>query len=164
MTKTDGQILARWQAKLSAVDCSPLEFFDLVQALVEEKEIPDILFSSVARREGGWLTPNRLYLRIRCGRLFFDVSAFVVGGSLIVGWWLHEDSHGVADLLAEIPIFNFILEKTTRAGSYYTVDFIEFFQRTIHDSILQAVDELSEENGLGILPDEARQPIWEEIW
>lgn len=164
MAIKDGQILARWQARLNGVACSSLEFFEIVQASVIAKELPNISFSYVTRREGGWLSPKRVYLRIRYRHLFFDVSAFVVGGSLVVGWWLHEDSHGVADLLAEIPGFGFVLEKTIRAATYYTVDFIDFFQRTIHESILRAIDELSEENGLGILPNEARQPVWEEIW
>lgn len=96
--------------------------------------------------------------------MYFDISAFVVGSSLIVGWWLHEDSPGVADLFAEVPGLGFLMEKTTRAVSYYMVDFIEHFQRTIHESILRIVDELSEVTGLEPMTDEARQPIWEEIW
>lgn len=135
-----------------------------MQNLVAEKELPDVSFSQIVRREGGWFSPRRRYLRIRYRKLFFDVSAFVVGSSLILSWWLQEDSPGIGDLLSEIPGFGLVLEKTTRAATYYTVDFIEFFQRAIHDSILRAVDELSEENGFGILPDEARQPVWEEIW
>lgn len=162
MAKSDGEILARWQTKLDGVDCSPLEFFELIQALVNEKDLPNISFSFINRREGSWFSPNRMYLRIQCQRLFFDVSAFVVGGSLITGWWLHKQSHGVANLLAEIPGFGFILNKTTHA--YYPVDFFEHFQRTVHESILRAVNELSKENELENLPDEARQPIWEEIW
>lgn len=164
MTKADGLILARWQTILGNTDISPLDFFGAVQAAVEEKELSDVSFSYITRREGGWFSSNRVYLRICCGRLFFDVSAFIVGSSLIIGWWLHEYSHGVADLLAEIPVVGLLVEKTTRAATYYAVDFIEHFQRAVHDSILQVVDELSEENGLTYLSAEARQPVQEEIW
>jgi hypothetical protein len=159
-----GNILARWQARLDNVNCSPLEFFEMVQLSVLEKELPNLSFSQITRNEGGWFSPQRIYLRIRCQKLFFDVSAFIVGDCLIVGWYLHEDASGVADLLAEIPGFGLLMKKTTHAATYYKVDFIEHFQRTVHESILRIIDELSEENGLQYLPDEARQPIWEEIW
>lgn len=164
MPRTDGIILARWQGRLENADCSPLEFFDLAQMEISEKGLPNLRFSQIVRREGGWFSPQRVYLRIRCRRLYFDVSAFVVGNTLILGWWLHEDAPGVADLLAELPGIGFLMGKTTHAVSYYTVDFIEYFQRAVHESILRVVDRLSEEAGLEPLSDEARQPIWEEIW
>lgn len=159
-----GNILARWQTSLENVACSPLEFYELVESSLIESEFPNLQFSQITRKEGGWFSPQRIYLRIRCRRLFFDVSAFVTGNSLIVGWWLHVDALGVADLLAEIPGFDFLMQKTSRAATYYRVDFIEYYQRTVHASILRVVDELSEETGLDNLRDGARQPIWEEIW
>lgn len=164
MAASHGQILARWQAKLIGVDCSPMEFFEMVENAVIERELPDVSFSLVMRREGGWFSPRRMYLRIRCRKLYFDVSAFVVGNSLIVGWWLHQALPGVADLFAELPGIGFILRKTTRAATYYAVDFIEYFQRAVHDSILRLIDDLTKENEAAFLPDEARQPVWEELW
>jgi hypothetical protein len=164
MPSAVGNILARWQTSLNSSTCTPLEFYDRVQRLLTNRELPEIKFSYVTRNEGGWFSPRRVYLRIRCERLYFDVYAFVAGTSLVVGWWLHLDEPGVADLLAEIPGFGFLIEKTARAVTYYQVDFIEFIERAIHDSILRIVDELSEEAGLESLPQEARAPIWEEIW
>lgn len=163
MPNPDGNILARWQTTLEGVACSPLEFYEMVENSLMECELPNLQFSRITRNEGGWFSPRRVYLRIRGERLYFDVSAFVVGNSLIVGWWLHQDSAGVGDLFSEIPVFSFLMEKTTRAATYYRVDFIEFFERAVHNSILRVVDELREENGLAYLPDEARVPVWEEI-
>lgn len=164
MPHSDGNILARWQTTLEMGVCSPLEFYEMIENSLTECELPNLQFSRITRNEGGWFSPRRVYLRIRWQRLYFDVSAFVVGNSLIVGWWLHQDSPGVGDLLSEISIFSFLMEKTTRAATYYTVDYVEFIQHAVHNSMLQVVDELREENGLGYLPDEARVPVWEEIW
>lgn len=164
MPKPDGDILARWQTTIETGACSPLEFYDRVENSLTECELPNLRFSRITRSEGGWFSPRRIYLRIRCQRLYFDVSAFVVGNSLIAGWWLHLDSPGVGDLLSELPIFSFLMEKTTRAATYYTVDYVEYIERAAHDSILRVVDQLREENGCGYLPDEARAPVWEEIW
>lgn len=165
MQKTDGNIVARWQATLENAECSPLEFYERVENSLTECELRNLRFSRITRSEGGWFSPGRTYLRIRfCRRLFFDVSAFIVGNAFIVSWWLHEDAPSVADLLAEIPGVGFLLEKTTRAATYYTVDYIEFTERAVHASILRVIDELSEENKLVPLSDEARIPVWEEIW
>lgn len=164
MPNSDENILARWQTSFENVVCSPLEFYESVENSLTECELPNLRFSQVTRNEGGWFSPRRVYLRIRYQRLYFDVSAFIAGNSLIVGWWLHENAPRVGDLLSEIPIFSFLMEKTTRAATYYTVDYVEYFERTVHASILRVVDDLSEQNGLAILPAEARVPVWEEIW
>jgi hypothetical protein len=164
MAMADGNILARWQTSLETSACSPLEFYDRVQRSLSERELPDLRFSHITRNEKGWFSSRRVYLRIRYQRLYFDVSAFVAGTSLVVGWWLHLEQPGIADLLAEIPGFGFLIEKTARAATYYQADFIEFVQRAIHDSILRVVDELSEDDDLEYLPAEARVPVWEDIW
>lgn len=164
MLKPNGTILARWQTILENIPCSPLDFYDRIESSLTEYELPDLLFSHCNRHEGGWFSPRRTYLRIRYQKLYFDVSAFVAGNALIVGWWLHENAPGIGDLLAELPILDFLMERTIRAATYYTVDYIEYFERTVHASILQVVDELAEENESAFLPDEARKPIWEELW
>lgn len=164
MPNSAGNILARWQTAQENVACSPLEFYEMVENSLTESELPSISFSQTTRNEGGWFSPRRIYLRIRYQKLYFDVSAFVVGSSLIISWWLHEDASGVTDLLAEIPGLSFLIEKTTRTATYYKVDYVEYFERTVHAAILRVIDELSEENGLSFLPDEARVPVWEEIW
>ena len=157
-------ILARWQTALENTACSPLEFYERVEQSLAERELPNLQFAQITRSEGGWFSPRRIYLRIRYQNLYFDISAFVVGSSLIVGWWLHEDSSGVSDLLTELPGFGFLIERTIRAATYYSVDYLEYLQKAVHDSVLHVVDELSEENGLALLTDENRQPIWEEVW
>lgn len=164
MPKPDGNILARWQTSLANTACSPLEFFNRVETSLIEGELPDLKISQINRREGGWFTPRRIYLRASYQKLYFDISSFVAGSSLVVGWWLHKDLPDVFDLLAEIPCLGFLIEKTTSAATYYTVDFIEYFERSVHNTILQVIDELLEESESAFLPDEARKPIWEELW
>lgn len=164
MSKTNGNILARWQTTIEKAACSPLEFYDRVECSLLDCELPDLRVLRITRNEGGWFSPKRIYLRIQYQRLYFDVSAFVIGRSLIVSWWLHKQSLSVADLLAEIPGFSFLLEKIIRAATYYAVDFTEHFQRTVHKAVLQVVDNVTEQTGFAPLLEEARQPVWEEVW
>lgn len=164
MPNTDGNILARWQTSLETAVCSPLEFYELVENSLIESALPNISFSQITRNEGGWFSARRIYLRIRYQRLYFDVSAFIIGDALIIAWWLHEDAPGISDLLAEIPGLGFLLKNTARAATYFRVDYIEYFQRTVHASVLRIVDELCEENRLPLLLNEERTPIWEDVW
>lgn len=164
MPNQNENILARWQTALATGVCSPLEFFDRVENSLTASGLPELKISRITRSESGWFAPRRIYLRVRYQKLYFDISAFIAGDSLIVGWWLHEDVSGITDLLAELPGFGFLIGKTIRAATYYTVDFIEYFQRALHNSILRVIDELSEENGIMLSPEENRQPLWEEIW
>lgn len=164
MSRTDGKLLARWSGKLDGAVVSPLEFYQMVEAELAESELPNISFSYICRREGGLFSTKRIYLRIRYKRLFFDVGAFFVGNALVASWWLHEDFPGVADLFAEIPVIGFFIEHTSRTATYYSIDRIEFIQKSIHQAILNIVDRLSKENNVTVLPVQEREPVWEEIW
>jgi hypothetical protein len=159
-----GQILARWRGELRGVDCSPLEFFERVWETVEATGFPGVRFSEIRRREGGLFSAERIYLRIRSGQMFFDVSSFVAGGTLVVGYWLHVDDPGLFELFSEIPGLGRLLEHAVRPATYYRVDLIQSFQHAVHDSILWVMDELSETNGIDLLPDTDRHPIWNEVW
>lgn len=157
-------ILARWRAQLHDVGCSPLDFLDLVQTSVEETLFPGIEFSNVLRREGSFFSLDRVYLRIRHDRLYFDVSAFVAGRTLSVSYWLHEDPPGLRDLFSEIPGLGAVLTHVLDRPTYYRVDAIETVQHLIHGAILSVCDRLAEETRNPVLPDEERQPVWEAIW
>ena len=164
MPFTDGQILTRWRTSLTDVDCSPLTFLELVREKVLATGIPEIRISPIVRREGGVLSYGRVYLRVRRGRLFFDVSAFLSGRFLVVGYWLHKDPPGIRDLFSEIPGLNFILERIVDPATYYRVDDVENFQHAVHDAIVGASDELSERNRVTQLLEDAVDPLWGEIW
>ena len=164
MPMDDHQILARWRAQLRDVECSPLNFLDLVGTAVEETLFPDIHLSNVLRREGAFFSADRVYLRIRHQRLYFDVSAFVAGRVLSVAYWLHEDPPGLRELFSEIPAMRAVLSHLLERPTYYRVDAIETFQHVIHDAILSVCDQLADERRNPLLPNEERQPVWEEIW
>lgn len=164
MPQPAGQIVARWRGELHGVDCSPLQFFERVAQAVEETGFPNIRFSEARRREVGFFSAERIYFRIRCEQLFFDVSAFVAGRTLVVGYWLHVDHPGLFELFSEIPGVGFLLDHLVRPATYYRVDLIQSFQHAVHDSIIHVMDELAERNGIDLLPENDRHPVWNEVW
>lgn len=165
MPLSDGKPLARWQATLDGVTtCSPLTFYQMVAEEILKRELPNVTFSQITRNEGGWFSARRIYLRIREGKLFFDLCAFPAGNSFVVSYWLHEASPGVIDLFAELPVIGFLIERTAQASTYFSVDYIEHFQRSIHKAVLTVVDRLTAEAGRARLPEEDRQPVWTEFY
>lgn len=157
-------ILARWRAQLQDAACSPLDFLDLVQTAVEETLFPGFDFTYVVRREGSFLSADRVYLRIRHDSMYFDVSAFIAGRTLSVSYWLHEDPPGITDLFSEIPGIGAVLTHVLDRATYYRVDAIETMQHVVHDAILSVCDQLAEEARNPILPANERQATWEAIW
>ena len=164
MPRSDGQLLARWRASVPAGEYTPLEFYSRVEEKLAEAEFDRLRFSEVARRERGLFAPRRVYLRIRCDHLFFDLSAFVAGNRLTVGYWLHADHPGIADLFSEVPGMRFAIDAFTGPATYFRIDFLEAFQHLVHDTILSVLDEMSEESGEVMLAGQERVPLWEEIW
>jgi hypothetical protein len=141
-----------------------MEFYRLVEAEIAASGLPDLRFSDIRRREGGWLSPYRMYLRVRYGPLFFDIGAIVAGNSLIVSWWLHRDAGGVMDMLAEIPVISLFLRRTIRAATYYKVDLIEHFQVIVHQAVSEVIRDLTEDSKLDYVPDEDGSLVREKIW
>ena len=162
MTTADGQILARWHGSLENPVCSPLEFLQMVEQEIIEKGLPNISFSYITRHEGGWFSPQRIYLRIKGYGLFFDITAFPEGNSLVVSWWLHRQDPNLIDLFSELPLIGYVLRKTIRAETYYTVDTVEHFQDSIAASVTKVLRNLDEQNGFEYSPD--TKPEWEGVW
>lgn len=161
MTRSVEQILARWHGSIENPIRSPLEFLQMVEQELNEKDLPNNSFSYITRQEGGLFSPRRVYLRIKGFGLFFDSSAFIDGNSLVVSWWLHREQPDLIDLLSELPVLGYVLRKTIRAETYYTVDIIEHFQHSVHESIVEVAKRLGEQTN-EYLPDSELE--WEGVW
>lgn len=160
MPNPNGTILSHWHISLENVMCSPLDFYQSVIDLIEQKGFPNINFTEITRNEGGWFSRHqRIYLRVRQNHLFFDICAFPMGNSFTISSWLQEGSPGTIDLFSEIPILGYVIEKTIHASNFYTVDTVMSFQRMVHNSVLQIVDELTDDFEMERIPNQFRQPI-----
>jgi hypothetical protein len=68
-----------------------------VELALKPREIPDYSVSRIDWNEGGILTARREYLRIKRGKLAFDLCAAPFGTGFFFSWWLAElpPSHAV---------------------------------------------------------------------
>jgi hypothetical protein len=69
---------------------SALDFYTAVEEAVKRREAPDLEFSHVEWNEKGVLSAKRTYLRVKRGRLNFDICAAPYGRGHFFSWWLAE--------------------------------------------------------------------------
>lgn len=81
-----------------------MEFYAAVEQALQPRQIPDLLTSRVDWKEGGLLSARREYLRVKRGKLAFDICAAPFGTGFFFSWWLAElpPAHG---LLYALVIF-----------------------------------------------------------
>lgn len=84
------RVLSNWHALFEDFQTSALDFYTLVEEAVKARDAPDITFERVEWSEGGVLTAKRTYLRVKRGRLSFDICAAPYGRGYFFSWWMAE--------------------------------------------------------------------------
>src|SRR5712671_2489074 len=83
-------VVAHWSKLYEGFHTSSEKFYDAVEDALERREVPGIAVSSLVLNEGGLLSPNRSYLRVRADRLIFDICAAPFGTGFFFSWWLAQ--------------------------------------------------------------------------
>jgi hypothetical protein len=135
-----GKLLSHWHQTVEDPGVTPLEFYELVVDAITDRALPNVLISAATWHEAGAFSSRRTYLRIRWGKLIFDISAAPFGNSIAVSWWLSEATPGLIDLLWEIPVLGSFLYGVVRPATFYAIDTAAAFQHAVHDSVLEAID------------------------
>lgn len=86
----DANVVSHWHHPIENFQTSTLDFYTAVEAALKPRQIPDYEVSRIDWREGGVLTARREYLRIRRGKLAFDLCAAPFGTGFFFSWWLAE--------------------------------------------------------------------------
>jgi hypothetical protein len=86
----DANVISHWHHPIDNFNTSTMEFYAAVEQALKPKEIPDYSVSRIDWREGGVLTARREYLRIKRGKLAFDLCAAPFGTGFFFSWWLAE--------------------------------------------------------------------------
>ncbi len=102
-------VLSHWYQLVENLQASPMEFFSSVEHAVEQKQLPEAERSRVDHFEGGAFSAKREYLRVRRGRLVFDICGAPFGNGFFFSWWLGELRSGPAKLLGIFAAFLLLL-------------------------------------------------------
>lgn len=126
-----------------------------------------------------WLAETRIALPVwaRVGFVFLLGLAFfwsfstfnvllapLVFGGIVVGalWLVHTNSEVTnrnEDVVLALPIVGRLYEKLFLADTYYAIDTALMFRDAVHNSVLEAIDGLTNEHGLRVLTESERKPI-----
>jgi hypothetical protein len=92
-------LLHYWPELIEGMRFSTKDFYDRVEAALQERSIPELEVSRVDIKEGGPMTPRREYLRLRRERLIFDISAMPFGSGFYVSEWFWRQPRHLGLLL-----------------------------------------------------------------
>ncbi|MGB7547461.1 MAG: hypothetical protein WBM14_06920 [Terracidiphilus sp.] len=113
----DATVISHWHHPIKDFHTSTMEFYAAVEQALKPHEIPDYSVSRIDWREGGVLTARREYLRIKRGKLAFDLCAAPFGTDFFFSWWLAELPPtqlllwAILILIAGLAIFGICLAK-----------------------------------------------------
>lgn len=88
MSVKNPEVISHWYMLMENFETSGMEFYQAVEAALQERGVPDITTSRVEWQEGGLATARREYLRIQRSRLAFDICAAPFGKGFFFSWWL----------------------------------------------------------------------------
>lgn len=144
-------ILSHGHRRYVAPPFSPSAFYKEIEQQVDAKKIGNVNIDTVNFSEGGLLSANREYLRIRYKDYFFYVCAAPFGTGYFVSWWLGDNGHPIRDILVSIPVIGKIFAKKPK--TFFEHDTSLMFKETLNDCINDAIEILTNEKGMRGLAD-----------
>lgn len=126
MRSLETPVISHWHKLVDGFEASPLEYYAAVEEAVRAREIPEAHISRVEYREGGILSPVRLYLRVRHRGLAFDICGAPYGRGFFFSSWLVEKkpevrAWGCLVLLVAFGLTAFVFEKYGVNGCFMTL-------------------------------------------
>lgn len=90
MPRKPKSVLSHWHHLEENLSTSAIAFYEAIEVAVKAREAPDLEFSRVTWKEGGVLSASREYLRVKRGRIAFDLCAAPYGNGQFFSWWMAE--------------------------------------------------------------------------
>lgn len=128
-----------------------MDFYQRVNQLLAEKGIKHVEVSNITYSQGGLLSPNRQYLRIKYHDYVFDICAAPFGTQYFVSWWLGELGNPIRDFFINLPIIGKLFSR--RKKTFYELDTEIMFKETVSYCVREIVDENRQSQGLRALAD-----------
>jgi hypothetical protein len=109
---------SHWHTLVENFSTSSLDFYNLVEAGVRKREIPNLLISRVEYYESGVLSATRIYRRIQRKKLVYDICAAPFGNGFFFSAWVTEPkkSYKAWGLLAVLLLLAVVYSLLDRYG------------------------------------------------
>ncbi|MBL7722921.1 MAG: hypothetical protein JNK27_02180 [Chitinophagaceae bacterium] len=139
------KVLSHWHHRFTSTPFSPQEFYDKVEANLKAKELDKLSVYRLTYSEGGFLSPQRIYLRIQYKELIYDVCAAPYAKEFFVSWWLGEADNPTYNFLIAIPFIGKLFEK--RAKTFFEMDTEVMFKEAVTLCVKETINQLTETKG-----------------
>lgn len=148
-------IRSRWMYYFDDMKYSTKEFYEITKNAILARGLPGVLVRTISLPEGGWYSPQRLYLRIYRHDYFFDICAAPYGNGFFISYWLGSFPNTLARLLGIIPIIGKRLSSwVTPRRTYFRVDTESMFLESVRTSVMEAIDAITTEQGCRKTPNQ----------
>ena len=84
------QPFGHWSTLVEGLQASPQECYAAIEEAIRRREVPDVRASRVTFKESGFLSAERIYLRVGRKMLGFDICAAPFGTGFFFSWWQGE--------------------------------------------------------------------------
>ncbi len=151
------EAIGNWNHLFPNMNYDASEFYNSVESLIKSKQIPMLYTSKVILREGTFLSNGRLYLEIRRYDFKFHICAAPWGTDYFFSWWVRKNYDELDIVLLLIPFVGDWLVKKRQHQSYYKLDTEAMFRKSVHESVLEVIDQITTAKGIR-LSDVERNP------
>lgn len=183
-------VVSHWSTLIQDFHTSSQDFYESVKQAVERRKVPGVDFSSVQHHEGAGASAKREYLRVERKGSVFDICAAPFGtGFFFSSWLVRGRNLWLVWLAIVFAVGTFMawtaedLETEQRMGAnagllvllvlvhllfrprltYYRIDTMLMFQKTVHGAVLEVIDSLTSTQGLRALSEDERKPVMPEF-
>ena len=152
------EAIGNWSHMFPDMQHDPNSFYELVEKILQEKQVPEFNSRKITLAEGNILSHNRLYLEVTRGDYIFHICAAPWGTGFFFSWWVRHKMDDIDELLILIPFVGSRIVKMRQYQSYFKLDTDSMFRKSVHQSVLAAVDSLTSAKGMRGLSELERTP------
>ncbi len=150
--------ISNWNHLFDEFQFSAQEFYKSVEAEIKRRDLPDVKTKTISLSEGGLLSKNRLYLEVKRKDYIFHICAAPFGTGFFISWWLREKMSFWQELLLKIPWVGEMIVKRMQYKPYYVLDTANMFRSSVHQSIMNVIDTITQPKGIKALSELERKP------
>ncbi|MCG3165628.1 MAG: hypothetical protein POELPBGB_01396 [Bacteroidia bacterium] len=149
---------SNWNHLFDDFQFSAKDFYKNVEAEITRRQLPDVKMKTLTLSEGGLMSKNRLYFEVKRKDYIFHICAAPFGTGFFVSWWLREKISFWQELLIKIPYIGEKIVERMQYKPYYVIDTATMFRSSVHQSILNVIDTITQPKGIKSLSEFERKP------
>lgn len=146
--------LKRWDHNFGEIHVPPSDIYEAIAKKVGWLKVHGCTVSYSTQLEAGIFSARRQYLTIEYKNYSMDICCARFGSGFYLSWWLHMEEQR----FAKVPILNTLLGINPEYPTYASIDTATMFQSVVHSTILEVIDEVSNNKGMRLLTDFEREP------